>query len=186
MVRCDMGRFLSLNWLVRCSAELQPAAGTSRVALDTAFTRPGPTGAVPWSLSKRPQATPGYLTGGHENQGIHGREAGFGRGRLSGVISELCDPFLRHVYRLDGVLDLGDVTTGHRRVVPLADRRSTALRSMATCCWPAARPGRSSCGRHGAWRSSLRAADRTRRSARRPIKAYWPRQSWVGRAVGAR
>ena len=77
----------------------------------------------PGRRPKRPQATLGYLTGGHENQGIHGREAGFRRGRLSGVISELCDPFLSHVYRLDGILDLGDVMTGHRRVVPLAGRK---------------------------------------------------------------
>jgi hypothetical protein len=77
----------------------------------------------PGRRPKRPQATLGYLTGGHENQGIHGREAGFRRGRLSGVISELCDPSLSHVYRLDGILDLGDVMTGHRRVVPLAGRK---------------------------------------------------------------
>jgi hypothetical protein len=106
----------------------------------------------PGRCPKRPQATLGYSTGGHENQGIHGREAGFGRGRLSGVISELCDPFLSHVYRLDGILDLGDVMIGNRRVVPLADRMSTEPRSMATRGWPAARPGRSSCGRHGASR----------------------------------
>ena len=58
-----------------------------------------------------------------ENQGIHGRDAGAGAGRLDGVINELPDPVLTQVYRLKAVpgapLDYGNVPAGHRWVVPL-------------------------------------------------------------------
>jgi hypothetical protein len=57
------------------------------------------------------------------NQGLHGRDAAGGSGTLGGVINELPDPLLTQVYRLKAVagppLDVGDVLTGHRRIVPL-------------------------------------------------------------------
>jgi hypothetical protein len=72
---------------------------------------------VPWSQPKgRPQITLGYLTGGLVNQGIHGRDAGFGWSKLGGVTNELRGPPLTQVYRLKAVLstgpDLGDVLAG--------------------------------------------------------------------------
>jgi hypothetical protein len=63
------------------------------------------------------------LGAGLKNQGIHGRDAGCGRGTLVGVINELPNPVLTQVYRLKAVTgppqDFGDVPAGHRRVVPL-------------------------------------------------------------------
>jgi DNA-binding CsgD family transcriptional regulator len=60
---------------------------------------------VPWS---QPVAAPatllGYLTGGRENQGIHGRDLGFRWGKLGAVINELPNPLLTQVYRLKAVL----------------------------------------------------------------------------------
>jgi hypothetical protein len=57
------------------------------------------------------------------NQGLHGRDGGFGRGRLGGMINELPDPVLTQIYRVKAVsgppLDFGDVLAGRRCVVPL-------------------------------------------------------------------
>ena len=88
---------------------------------------------------------------GPENQGIHGRDVGRGRGTLGGVINELPDPVLTQVYRLKAVtgppLDFGDVPVGHRRVVPLVGGTFTGpelngnLLPGGSASWQIASPG---------------------------------------------